>query len=581
MAVELLLGLSVRLGLAVGSGCLSRRSLFLGALAGEVGSHGIAHDDLLHVEDDLELFDAGRTQVGVGQVTLHLGIGGQSTEGIRAQRQAVRALTDLLAHHVGGCADIGDRRAGGRTPLRASCQGQDVARRIDPRCGRQCRHFNFIVERQHIKNDGKGTKDAGTLTAILKGIAFDRLCGELLEALLAGFAVAEIVWTVRDGLVVPARVIKRAQRRFVYVQDDEHSPARLQLLTRENMLTGVPVPDRKFIAHRVNPEDDNPYGTGLGLQLFWPVFFKRKGVVAWNKLCDRFGSPTPHGKYPRNAGPKEKGTLADALRAMSNDGYLMTPDGMEISLLESKLSGNVTTQQQLCEYMDDWISEVLTGQEPARSGGGALAAASKERKDVRQDLTQADSDLLSETLNETLIAWICEYNGLAPCHVYRQIKEEEDTKTQAEGDKLIYDMGFEMDEDTVRAKYGEGWKKKAPPPPAAPAAALALDPALPVVADPGRRAANFAENATVPAQPDALDALIDAEQAQWRPVMDPMVDPIRQLLADAAAQGQTAAELLARLPELLAQLDLGPLATSLTRAAFTARLAADAGIANE
>lgn len=92
-----------------------------------------------------------------------------------------------------------------------------------------------------------------------------------------------------------------AQRRFVYVQGSEDSPAWLHLLTREAMLTGVPVPERKFIVHRVNPEDDNPYGTGSGLQLFWPVFFKRKGVVAWNKLCDRFGSPTPHGKYPRNA----------------------------------------------------------------------------------------------------------------------------------------------------------------------------------------------------------------------------------------------------------------------------------------
>lgn len=55
---------------------------------------------------------------------------------------------------------------------------------------------------------------------------------------------------------------------------------------------------------------------------------------------------------------------------MSNDGYLMTPEGMEIALLRSKLSGNVTTQQALCEYMDDWIAAVLTGQE-ARSSAVA------------------------------------------------------------------------------------------------------------------------------------------------------------------------------------------------------------------
>ena len=62
--------------------------------------------------------------------------------------------------------------------------------------------------------------------------------------------------------------------------------------------------------------------------------------------------------------------------------------------------------------------------------------------------------------------------------------------------------------------------------------------------------------------------------------MEPMVDPIRKLLADAAARGETAAELLDRLPELLAQMDTGPLAASLTRIAFAARLGANAGIEN-
>lgn len=424
----------------------------------------------------------------------------------------------------------------------------------------------------------KAKADAEKVTEILKAISFDKLSSELLEALIAGFAVSEIVWTERDGYWVPKRVVKRAQRRFVYVQDDEHSPPWLHLLTRENLLRGVPVPERKFIVHRVNPEDDNPYGTGLGLQLYWPVFFKRKGIVAWNKLNDRFGSPTPHGKYPRNASPKEKGTLADALRAMSNDGYIMTPEGMEIAMLESKLSGNVTTQQALCEYMDDWIGAVLTGQEPRASGGGAVAAASKEREDVRQDLTQADSDLLSETLNESLIAWICEYNGFEPCRVYRQIKDEEDTKALAEADRVISEMGFELDESSVKAKYGEGWRKRAVPAPA-PSPDLPVDrPGANVLP---LKPASFAEPGAAPAQPDALDALIDAERAQWQPAMDPVVDPIRKLLADAAAQGQTAAELLARLPELLAEMDVDQLAASLTRAAFTARLAAQAGIENE
>lgn len=417
-----------------------------------------------------------------------------------------------------------------------------------------------------ITNDAKARQDAEVVTAILKGFAFDKLCSELLQALLAGYAVAEIVWTVRDGLVVPARVVTRAQRRFVFVQADANSPPQLHLLTRENMLTGVPVPQRKFIVHRVNPEDDNPYGTGLGLQLFWPVFFKRKGIVAWNKLCDRFGSPTPHGKYPRNASPKEKATLVDALRAMSNDGYLATPEGMEIALLEAKLAGNVTTQQQLCEYMDAWIAEVLTGQEPARlGGGGAVAAASKERQNVRQDLTQADSDLLSETLNETLIAWICEYNGLQPCHVYRQIQEEQDQKTQAEADLAVSKLGFDLDEATARAKYGDGWHKRT---------GTAQEPAsvTPTATTPPTAAASFAE-----AEPDAggsLDASIEdaiaAELGDWQPLLSPMVQPLQALLDDARRHNLTAQQVMELLPQALAQMDASALTAALSRLMFAA-----------
>lgn len=336
------------------------------------------------------------------------------------------------------------------------------------------------------KKSPTATASVATVTTILKSFSFDKLCKELLLATILGWQVGEIVWRIDDaGLVVPARVPMRALRRFVYVQDHVDEPVQLRLLTQEDMLRGIPVPERKFIVHSVNPTDDNPYGTGLGLQLYWPVFFKRKGIVAWNKLCDRFGSPTPHGKYPRNAGPKEKGTLAAALQAMSNDGYLMTPEGMEIALLESKLTGTVTTQESLCSYMDDWIAGVLLGQESKVKGGGALAAASNERQDVRQELTQADSDLLSETLNQTLIKWICEYNGLDQCMVYRVIKDEPDTKAMAEGDKIVSDMGYELDEATVRAKYGEGWsKKQSATPVSAPAPTQAA-------ADP--KAASFAE----------------------------------------------------------------------------------------
>ena len=369
-----------------------------------------------------------------------------------------------------------------------------------------------------IEDGEAGQRDAAVVLAMLKSVMFDKLCSELLDALLVGFVPAEIVWTVRDGLVTPERIVKRAQRRFVYVQTDPNAAPELRLLTTAHMLTGEELPPNKFIVHRFNPEDDNPYGTGLGLQLYWPVFFKRKGILSWNKLNDRFGSPTPWGKYPKNSGPKEKGTLLDALKAMSNDGVMMTPEGMAIELLESKLTGSINTQEKLCAYMDSWISEVILSQE-ATHQTGATGAAANEREDVRLDLVQADADLLSDTLNSTLVKWFCEYNGLAPCQVSRVIKKPEDLKAASETDVNVAGMGFKMTLEAVRAKYGEGWEEAPVPPPPAPAP----------LAVPGKgNAANFAETNALASPADPLAQTLaqagDVVLAGWMQQIAKMVN---------------------------------------------------------
>lgn len=425
-----------------------------------------------------------------------------------------------------------------------------------------------------------GDADAKALTDILQAINFDQLCRDLLDALVMGYSVSEIVWTVRDNRIVPKRIIKRRQRRFVYVEVDDNAGPQLRLLTTENMLTGVELPERKFIVHRCNPEDDNPYGTGLGLQLYWPVFFKRKGIISWNKLNDRFGSPTPWGKYPRNASPKEKGTLFDALRAISNDGVVMTPEGMQLELLESKLTGSVTTQQALCEYMDDWIAEVVLGQE-ARASGGKTGAASKERAAVRLDLVQADSDLLSETLNSTLIAWLCEFNGLAPCLVYRQIKEEEDKKAESEADKNVADMGFELSEEAVREKYGEGWSRKSAPaigePPANPMAnqdktsgspkAVSAHPAVDTLKSPKTdQPASFAEAAGDAGQIAIDNAIAAVPDAELQVAMAGLIEPLLAAIDSSASFEEALAAVEVAFPKM----DSTKLQALLARAMFGA-----------
>lgn len=423
-----------------------------------------------------------------------------------------------------------------------------------------------------VEDTPKGKKDAETLSDILRGINFDQLCDNLLDATLLGWQVGEIVWTTDTvagrQMIVPARVPMRAHRRFVFRHTDTSLPPQLHLLTQSDMMTGEPLPERKFIVHRVNPRDDNPYGTGLGLQLYWPVFFKRKGVLAWNKLNDRFGTPTAVAKYRSGATLNEKRTLLNAIKSISNDGGIVIPEGALIELLESK-TGNFSGHRDLCEYMDDWIMEVLLGQSPRGKGGGAVAAASKEREDVRIELSQADSDLLCETLNSTLLAWTAEYNGLEPCRVSRLIEPEEDVKAMAETDVLVASMGFKPTLEYVQNRYGEGWEETQQPVPPAGVISSGSDGKSDKLAD-------FAE-ADTPPQRDALDDLIDAELDNYQP-LDDMTKPVLDWLEDAEKRGLTAEEAIAELPGLLQGLDADALAESLGELAVVARLSGNEGL---
>ena len=57
-----------------------------------------------------------------------------------------------------------------------------------------------------------------------------------------------------------------------------------------------------------------------------------------------------------------------------------------------------------------------------------------------------------------------------------------------------------------------------------------------------------------------------------------MLQPVQQLLEQAAARGETAAEVLARLPQALAQMNAAPLHDRLTQATFVAQAGGQAGV---
>jgi phage gp29-like protein len=299
----------------------------------------------------------------------------------------------------------------------------------------------------------------GDSTLNMRG--FDGVCLGLLEAIYYGYAVAEIIWQRHDQQIVAKQIKIRDRRRFSFsvAESDEFE---LRLLTPENRLKGEPVPDRKFIVHQYGSDDDNPWGWGLGSKVFWPVFFKRQNLQFWLTFAERYGSPLPIGEYPQGTSQESQQILLNALTDITQGYQVIMPEGMKINFIEAARNGSIATYESLCNFCNNEISKCVLGETGTtdQTGSGGSRARDTVGNEVRLEKTQADADLLSETLNRTLIRWITEFNlpTARPPRIQRVVRQVQDREKQARVDKLLYEMGYHRTAESIAATYGEGYQ---------------------------------------------------------------------------------------------------------------------------
>ena len=240
---------------------------------------------------------------------------------------------------------------------------------------------------------------------------FDQLCLDLLDATLKGYSVAEVVWARKGGRIVPEKIVAHEQRRFVF--DEAWRP---RLLTMANLADGEELPERKFITQRFGVKGNDPYGLGLGSRLFWPVLFKREGIAFWLTFLEKFASPTPVGKYPMGTLPGDQDKLLRTLEDMVQAGAVVVPVGTELSFMEASAKGQVS-YEDWCHYWDTQMALAVFGSTLATNveGQGSRAAA-ETHKEGEEQIIDADSDLLADTLRTSLFQWLIDFNmpGASP-----------------------------------------------------------------------------------------------------------------------------------------------------------------------
>lgn len=385
----------------------------------------------------------------------------------------------------------------------------------------------------------------------IESLGFDRITRLMHYGVFYGYAVAELIYGVRDNLLWFDEVKVRDRRRFRFSPTGE-----LRLLTPQNMTVGEPCPAPYFWSFATGADhDDEPYGMGLAHWLYWPTFFKRNDIKFWLIFLDKFGMPTVAGKHPEGATPEQKRNLLALTRAISTDSGVIMPEGMAVEMLGASRSG-AADYQAMYNAMNEAIRRVVVGQISSSGGASKGIGGDESLQDkILTSIAKSDADVICESWNRGPGKWLTEFNfpGAAIPIISRVFEEAEDLKARAERDKLISDTtGYRPTLAMVKETYGGEWEQKP-----------AVDAQPPVG---GKANVAFAEHSHVPDAPTAMAGRLNRELA---PVTDGWMAQLQQLVEDA----ESLEALRDGLDKLLPDMDLERYAEVMAQAMSAAALA--------
>ncbi len=402
---------------------------------------------------------------------------------------------------------------------------------------------------------------------------------DMMDAVGKGYSVPEILWDTSAKQWMPRELAWRDPRWFQFDKID----GRTLRLRDDYQPDGLALPPWKFITHVAKSKSGIPIRGGLARAAAWCYLFQNYAIKDWVVFAEIFGQPIRLGKYEDSVtSPEQIQTLLDALRAIGTDAAAAIPKSMDVNLVAASGRASADLYERLAQYMDAQISKGVLGQtlttETSGSGGGAYALG-KVHNDVRYDILHSDCKQITATLNRDLTRPIIDLN-FGPQTAYPKLivrfEEPADLTELAENLVKLRSPGVDAPVPVkwALAKFGI---------PEAQDGETLLGASLPSPAS-GRGAGGegASHRATHVAAGvdgglrDELDDLADLALSGWQPLMQPLTHPIVQALDGALAADETLEQFAARLPGLLEQMDVTPLAENLTQTSFVARLAGNA-----
>lgn len=443
--------------------------------------------------------------------------------------------------------------------------------------------------------DASHVADAELVKAYFEREEIEDELFDILDSVGKGFSVAEIIWEMSERQWMPMRLEHRLAKWFDF---DRHTGT---IVARRADASGgatsseagvgwIELEPWKFVVHQTRAKSGLPIRGGLARSVAWCWLFKNLTLKDWVRFAEAYGQPLRLGKYHPGATPEDRRVLLRAVTNIAADAAAIVPQEMDIEFVDDDtVRGRSEIYRDLVGYIDQQISVAVLGQSlTTQEGESGSYALGQVHNEVRRDIERSDGRQLAATLRRDLVVPMVRLNngepkdGLYP-EVRIQREEALDLKLWVEGvDKLVR-LGVGVKVDQARKMFGletpedkdEILEVAAPPPNADPAA----DPD-----DPGgtghpegetattRRRLLMALAAAADERGDAVDAAVDRALDEWRPLMDPAVEPVLAVARDELAAGGDFESFRRRLPDVLGTMDDEAVASLLQQLAFSARV---------
>ena len=403
----------------------------------------------------------------------------------------------------------------------------------------------------------------------------DDYIADLLDALGKGYSVVETKWDRAGKAWNPAGYDWRDPRHFVIDRTDGRTLRYKDAAT----VQGVDLPPFLFSIHAPKRKSGLPIRGGLARLAAWAFLFKSYTLKDWMAFLEVYGMPLRIGKYGRGSSEDDRRVLLKAVRDLSSDAAAIIPQEMTIEFQEASGGTGNAVFSSKAEYLDRQISKGVLGQTMTADDGASLSQA-QVHENVRHDIARADARQLAVTANRDLVRPFVDLN-FGPQDKYPTmlipVTESEDIKILAEVVTAAVNMGTEIDAREFRERIGFG-APEADAPLLRSSAAIPKPVELPEDDKESKAEAKICErcgevHSLAADERDELEHLMDAALAEWEPVMEPLVKPIKTLFETAPSYDA----LLTGLEDVAAKLDAGPMADRLGKLLMQARGLGDIG----